>query len=97
MNEDNRIWVTKDGKHLRWADMSDEHLRNVANFLRRNALDRLSAFYSCGSFFTSDAATYAWECQAPEEDETYQDGIAYAEMIEAYLKKRKQHTSNGVR
>lgn len=32
-----RIWVTKDGRHLRLGEMSTDHLRNAAAMLQRSS------------------------------------------------------------
>lgn len=39
MEAERGIWTTKDGKHIAVSDMTDEHLINALNMLKRNDYD----------------------------------------------------------
>jgi hypothetical protein len=72
------IWTTRDGKRIAIGDMTDQHLLNTINYLRRWAmtfLDRNRSFYLGGMPPNGEQASYLferefdyWTCEAEPDD-----------------------------
>jgi hypothetical protein len=53
-----REWKTKDGRRMRWCDMTVSHLRNVANMLERNTHAAVSDAFRFASTVVGEMASY---------------------------------------
>lgn len=51
-----RVWVTKDGRHLRIREMSTEHIKNCIGMLRRYHAKRLHDMMTVSAMVTGDIA-----------------------------------------
>lgn len=83
-----RTWTDAAGREHRWADMSDDHLRNTAAMLRRLADERVRTAELALRFAHSDAATQACEDTLATEELRREDDGVEADAMEAYLAAR---------
>lgn len=81
-----REWTTKDGRVLKWRDMTPSHLRNAASLLRRAALqDYGEGLQAIAAFLHGDMATYYAES---ENDAALEARNERADEMELYANER---------
>jgi hypothetical protein len=88
-----RKWQTKNGSILSWSDMTTRHLRNAAQFLENNALDRLSALYGMSCMVSGEAAMDALDSAIQAEDEDNYARYQCAKDMRAYADWREHEES----
>ena len=87
-------WKTKDGRMLLLSEMTIDHLKNTANYLRRAAKENECAYWGCGSILNGEMAIYAWESAQDEVTELSAYNENVAELMDAEVRRRGKETND---
>ena len=104
MEQDKGIWVTKDGRKIKIADMDNNHLVNSINMLKRSAhmmrLNHEALGYSMLGFVNGEMAQYAIESELFHEsqmnnEEWLESYTSYGEMIKEVIRRNIGYMMGG--
>lgn len=79
-----RIWKTRDGTEMRWADMKVSHLRNAANLVDRYTSEELNAAWRAYGSVQGEMAEYHIESAIDQLEHQAPTLHRYADEMRAY-------------